>query len=529
MEIIPKDIKFILEKLEKAGFEAFLVGGCVRDLILENPPTNGPKDWDIATNARPEQIQKVFPDSLYENKFGTVTVLIRNNSNNNDTAEVDCANPPLGAENAEKSSKKQIQEIQITTYRTEQNYSDRRHPDKVEFADTLEEDLSRRDFTMNAIALKSEISLPLAPSLLKRGEKFPISQFSESIIDPFNGQKDIKNKIIRAVGNPNERFSEDALRMMRAVRFSCQLDFQIEEKTKQAIKENARLLTHISNERIRDELAKIILSDKPAEGIETLQELNLLKFIVPELEIGIGVAQNRHHIYTIYQHSILSLKYCPSKKLEVRLAALLHDIAKPQTKQGEGATSTFYNHDYLGAKFTKKILQNLKFSNETIEKTSLLVRNHMFFYNVGEVSEAGVRRLVKKIGKENVRDLINLRIADRLGSGVPKAKPYKLRHLEYMIEKVSKDPISLKMLKIDGNGIMKLLDIQPGPKIGSILDVLFSEVLDDPEKNTSEYLEKRAKEISALDLLELRKLAKEKIEERKEEENETIRRKHWIK
>jgi len=532
MDKIPNEVQFVLKELEKHGFEAYIVGGCVRDLILKRTPN----DWDVATNAKPDEVQKIFPDSLYENRFGTVTARI--SICHPEEQSGDRVPPKLSAteqgtrlpsDSLNRAEKPQIQEIQTTTYRIEQGYSDRRHPDKIEFAKTLEEDLSRRDFTINALAVATSQKSKVKSQKSHGFMDFRFYGFSASVVDLYGGQDDIKNKLIRAVGNPIERFDEDALRMMRAARFAVQLGFEIEEKTANAIRQNAHWLERISKERIRDELVKIIMSDNPSEGVELLRELGLLRFIIPELEYGIGVTQNLHHIYTVYQHLILSLKNCPSKKLSVRLAALLHDIAKPKTKQGSGVSCTFYNHDYLGARFTKSILKRLKFSNEIIEKTSALVGSHMFFYNVDEVSEAGVRRLVKKIGRENVKDLIDLRIADRLGSGVPKAKPYKLRHLEYMIEKVSKDPISVKMLKINGEDIMKILGIAPGVKIGAILDCLLSEVLDDPTLNNRAYLEKRVKEISKLNLNQLRDLAKEKIEERKEEEDKVIKRKYWVK
>lgn len=260
-----------------------------------------------------------------------------------------------------------------------------------------------------------------------------------------------------------------------------------------------------------------------------LHETGLLNFIIPELEKGVGVAQNRHHIYTIYKHSLLSLKYCEPKKLDVRLATLLHDIAKPQTKRGEGPYSTFYNHDHVGARVAEKILKRLRYSNEIIDKVWLLVDNHMFYYNPEEVGESSVRKLIRKVGLENMKDLIALRMAERLGSGVPKAKPYKLRHLEYIIDKVSHDAISVKMLKINGNDLMKVLNIQPGPKIGAILDVLLAEVIEEPKKNEKDYLEKRALELDKIDLVKLRNMAKEKIEEKKEEEDKEIKKKHWVK
>ncbi len=477
----------VLKKIEETGFEAYIVGGCVRDLLLGREV----KDWDVTTSAKPEEIMAIFPDSFCENEFGTVGVKV-----------------PKFIKNGQEN---EHEVIEVTTYRIESRYSDKRHPDEVKFAKTLEEDLGRRDFTINALALK-----------IKNKKEY-------EIIDLFGGQEDIKHKIIRAVGNPGERFSEDALRMMRAVRFHAQLGFAIEEKTLEAIKKNKKYLEHIAQERIKDELVKIILSDHPSGGVEMLRSVGLLRYIIPELEKGVGVAQNRHHIYTIYQHSLMSLKHCPSSKLEVRLASLFHDIAKPQTKRGEGPYATFYNHDHMGARITEKILHRLRFSNDVIEKVKLLVDSHMFYYNPDEVTESSVRKLIRKVGLENMKDLIDLRIADRLGSGVPKAKPYKLRHLEYVIEKVSQDPISARMLKINGHDLIKELHLDPGPKIGAVLDVLLAEVIEDPLKNDKEQLLARAKELKDTDLSKLRELAKEKIEEKKEEEDMEIKGKYWVK
>jgi len=504
--LIPKEVKSIIKKLEKAGFGSFVVGGCVRDLLTGKIP----HDWDITTNAKPEEIQKVFPRNFCNNKFGTVTVIT-------------------------DSKKESLKEIEITAYRTEGAYIDKRWPEKVEFVGKLEDDLARRDFTINAIAMDAK----------------------GKIIDPFGGQEDIKNKIIKAVGDPLKRFDEDALRMLRAIRFACHLNsvgkesldsardkpfkdkelkdklsplsWKIEEKTLSAIKKHSESLKEISPERIRDELIKIILSAHPAEGVELLKETGLLRHIVPELEKGVGVSQNRHHIYTIYEHSVLSLKFCPSEKLEVRLASLLHDIAKPETKRGAGIDATFYNHDIVGANVAARILRRLKFPNEVLEKTSHLVRNHMFFYNVDEVSESGVRRLLKRVGPENFKDVIDLRIADRLGSGVPKPKPYKLRHLEYLIEKVSRDAISVKMLAINGNDMIKTLAVQPGPIIGIILNALLAEVLEDPKLNTKKYLSGRARELAAMSLEELKKKSQEVIEEKKEEVELAEKRKFGVK
>jgi poly(A) polymerase/tRNA nucleotidyltransferase (CCA-adding enzyme) len=497
---IPQQVIEVLRKIEEAGLEAYVVGGCVRDLIMDKMP----KDWDATTSAKPDEVMKIFPDSFYENDFGTVGVKVEK-----------------FIENGFVNPDREHDVVEVTTYRIETTYSDRRRPDDVKFADTLEEDLSRRDFTMNAIALKV------------KSDKLKVKSESDDsayeIVDLFGGRKDIEKKIIRAVGDADERFNEDALRMMRAVRFHAELNFEIEEKTFEAIKKNSGLITHVALERIKDELSRIILSDNPAEGIDMLHKTGMLGYIIPELEQGVGVAQNRHHIYTIYKHLLLSLKNCPSKKLEVRLAALLHDIAKPQTKRGEGEFATFYNHDHVGARVAKKILTRLRFSNEVVDRVTMLVDNHMFYYNPEEVGEASVRRLIKKVGLENLKDLMDVRISDRLGSGVPKAKPYKLRHLEYMIDKVSQDAVSVKMLKINGNDLMKELSIAPGPKIGAILDVLLAEVIEDASKNEREFLFGRAKELMHEDLDKLREMAKEKIEEKKEEDDKEIKGKHWVK
>ncbi len=502
---IPKEVIEISQKLEKAGFEAYLVGGCVRDILLNREP----KDWDIATSAKPEEIQNIFSrrpsdgvgtptpsladvgadsNTIYENQFGTVGVKT-------------------------ESEKPKLKVIEVTTYRIEGKYTDKRHPDEIKFAKTIEEDLGRRDFTINALAMNVA---------------------AKEIIDPFNGQEDLKNKIIRTVGDPEARFSEDALRLMRAVRFAAELGFTIEEKTFAAIKKQVGLLEMIAKERIKDEFKKMIMTEDAAKGIDLLEESGLLKYIIPELREGIKVKQNRHHIYTVWEHILKTLDYSAKKdySLEVRLASLFHDIGKPQTKRGEGPDSTFYGHEVVSAKIAVKILDRLRFSKSLIEKVSHLVRYHMFYYNVGDVTEAGVRRFLARVGPENVDDLIKVREADRIGSGVPKAVPYKLRHLLFMIEKVKKDPILPKMLKLNGNDLMELLNIKPGPKVGFVLNILLEEVLDDPKRNEKEYLSKRAVEIYKLSDKELKKLsdkAKEFKEEFESGEEEEMKKKYWVK
>lgn len=484
-EKLPKEVSEVISKLGKAGFEAYVVGGCVRDLFLRKEPD----DWDVATNATPEEVQKLFADSFYKNKFFTVTVLTG-------------------------SRKEALKEVEVTTFRAEFEYADRRRPGKVEYAKSLEEDLSRRDFTVNAIALR------------QKGKEL-------EVVDPFGGQKDLKTKIIRAVGDADERFQEDALRMMRAVRFVASLGFKIEEKTRKAAKANASLLQEISAERIRDELSKLLMSPGAKEGIETLRELSLLRFILPELEEGYGVGQNKHHVYTVWEHNLLALQYAVKNdwSLEVRLASLLHDVGKPRVKKGEGKDSTFYGHEVVGSRMAQKILERLKFSKKQVEKMVKLVRFHLFYYNVDEVTESSIRRLVRNIGQENVEDLLRVRMADRIGSGVPKAEPYKLRHLRYVIEKAQKDPISAKMLKLNGSDIMKLGKLSPGPRVGYILDVLLQEVLEDPKKNDRKRLEEKTKELLSLPeakLLQLSLKAKSEREKVEMKRDEMTKQRYWV-
>ncbi len=495
----------VIQALRKAGFEAFVVGGCVRDLLLEHAP----KDWDITTNATPDQVLKIFPESFYENTFGTVGVKVPRFLETMPDYEYDI--------------------VEVTTYRTEGQYKDKRRPSEVNFTLSLKEDLARRDFTINAIAYG------------------PTADEKWEVIDPYDGAKDLQKKIIRTVGEPEERFNEDALRLMRAVRLFAKLrdrtpptvtsetkktklahQWRIEENTEVAISKLSEHLKAVSPERIRDELSKIILSDSPSEGIAMLEKTGLLRFVLPELREGIGVTQNLHHIYTVWEHNLRALATCPSPKLETRLAALLHDVGKPRAKRGEGYYSTFYSHDHIGARLTEQMLTRLRFPKEIIRKSALLVDNHLFYYNVGEVTEASVRRLIKRVGLENMQDLMAVRIGDRLGSGVPKAKPYKLRHLEYMIEKVSHDPISAKMLAVNGHDLMNELRIPAGPKIGAIVEVLLAEVIENPELNTKEILLKRAQILQESDLQTLRELAREKIQEKKVAENDKIKKRHWV-
>lgn len=496
-----KEVKEIADKLTDAGFEPYLVGGCLRDLLLGQKP----KDWDLTTNARPEEIQKVFPESVYENQFGTVAVK---------TASED---PTLKI-------------VEVTTFREEGKYTDKRHPDEIKFAKTVEEDLARRDFTVNAIAYQVSTGRRRAAGL----------------VDPFNGRKDLEQKLIRAVGNPAERFREDALRLMRAVRLATQLSFAIEEKTAEAIKKEAGLLEFIAKERIREELEKLLMADNAAEGVRKMQELGLLKYTIPELEEGVGMEQNKHHIYTVFEHNRKSLEYAAKKNfpLDLRIASLLHDVGKPQTRawksdprgtkeyKGEKGDWTFYQHQFVGEKMALEIMDRLHFPKKMTEKVALLVREHMFVYDPEIVTERGVRRLVRRVGAENIDDLFLVREADRIGSGVKKAVPYRMRHLKAMIEKAKQAPLSPKMLEINGEDVMENLKIEPGPKIGQILAALLEEVLDDPKLNTKEYLEKRMRELGKLSEKELAAVAekaKESATEAQERIDEEIKKKYFVK
>ncbi len=479
---VPEEVGAVAKALAAAGFEAYLVGGCVRDMLLDREP----KDWDVATDARPEEIQHIFPDTVYENAFGTV-----------------------GVKTASEDSRYKV--IEVTTYRIEGKYTDQRHPDEVKFASNIKDDLSRRDFTVNAMAMDM------------KGE----------VIDPFSGRRDLRDRIIRTVGAAAERFSEDALRLMRAVRFAVELDFEIEANTRRAIETLAGGLEAIAKERVRDELSKILMTRDAAKGIILLEELDLLRYVLPELREGIGVGQNKHHIYTVFEHNVRALDYTAREDypLPVRMAALLHDVGKPKVKRGDGPDSTFYQHEYIGAKMAVRMLDRLRYPREFIEQVAHLVRMHMFYYDTGVISPAGVRRFVARVGTENIDDLLKVREADRIGSGVKKAVPYRLRHLLFMIEKVKHDPLSPKMLALRGDDLMALLGIPPSPRVGWILNALLEEVFDDPARNEREYLAKRAMELNKLGDDELKGLfaqAQAKKQEVEEEIEGAIKKRHRV-
>lgn len=485
---IPQEILDILNKIEQAGFEAYLVGGCVRDILLNSLEYSGPKDWDITTNAKPEQIQNIFKKSVYENNFGTVAVFTESNEDS-------------------------LKLVEITPFRLEAKYSDKRHPDEVRFADKIEDDLLRRDFTINAMALKIlNIKSQILNFSAKDHYNYKIGVKSQNyeIIDLFNGQSDLKNKIIKTVGNPNERFNEDNLRILRAIRFMSELEFEIDEKTEKEMKNLAPSIENVSKERIRDEFIKIIMSQNPDKAFYKMHSIGILKIILPEFELGFGVSQNKHHIYTVFDHNINALMHAVSKNwtISVRLASLFHDIGKPSVKRGEGQDSTFYNHETAGAKISGKILKRLKFSRKISEKVIKLIRWHLFFSDTEKITLSAVRRVVRNVGEENIWDLMKVRFSDRVGMGRPKAEPYRLRKYESMIEEALRTPLNVKMLMIKGYDIMKLAKIPPSPKVGFILNILLEEVLDDASLNNTEYLEKKVIELSVLNDEELQNAAK---------------------
>ena len=498
---IPKEVTRVTETLEMAGFEAFLVGGCVRDIILGRTP----KDWDVTTNAKPDQIIALFPKTFYENTFGTVGVVSENDFNESILRQ--------SASSLRESTTTTPMVVEVTPYRLESEYSDNRHPDQVTFSKNIEDDLKRRDFTINAMA-------------------YSVSR--ETITDMFHGKQDLENKVIRTVGNPLERFSEDALRILRAVRFHVELGFEIELETEKAMFELGHLLVNISHERIRDEFSKMLMSDHPMEGMQTLRKLNLLSYIAPELEKTIGVEQNKAHAYDVWEHLLRSLQHAADQKLnlDMRLAALFHDISKPETRRWGKDTWTFYGHEVVGARVTKKILNELKYPSKTVDKGVTMVRWHMFFSDTEQITLSAVRRMIANVGETNIWDLMDLRICDRIGTGRPKANPYRLRKYRAMVEEALRDPVSVGMLKIDGKRLMDVTRVTPGPKIGYTLHALLDEVLDDPKKNTEEYLEKRAGELIQLPENELKALGdkgRQSKEEIDEEEIKKIREKHWVK
>lgn len=470
---LPEEISILAKKFSDSNYHLYLVGGPVRDLKLGRQT----KDWDFTTDATPEQVLEMFPQGFYANTFGTVVISRK-------TLILPNSLPRISNKKSDYPEDVFLEMtgdvFDITTMRKEAGYKDSRHPTEIEWTTDILEDLGRRDFTINAMAID-----------------VTAGQLGE-IIDPFAGQQDLSDKLIKAVGDPEKRFNEDALRLMRAIRFATQLHFFIEENTFNAIKQNSQLIKNISWERIRDELFKILSAADPYRGIILLRDAGLLQIILPELERCFGVMQEgpKHdRIYDIGDHSLLSLKNCPSPDPLVRFAALIHDVGKPDTydTQDDGNV-TFYAHDIVGAKIAKKIGDRLRLSRKQIDKLEILVRYHMFTVTE-EQTDAAIRRFIKNVKIENIDDMIAVRIADRLGGGTETAVSWRMEEFRKRIDQVMQKPFSISDLKINGTDIMEITGLKPSRTVGDILQKLFTEVLEDNQKNDRDYLLKRVKEL----------------------------------
>ncbi len=442
-ERLRKPLKDFTETFRRGGFDCYLVGGSVRDILLGHDTY----DYDFATNALPEQVMKLFrrvvPTGI---KHGTVTVLYGD------------------------------MEFEVTTYRSDGKYSDGRRPDSVSFSSSLEEDVRRRDFTINGLAYDMK---------------------NEKIIDLVGGIDDLGRGIIRTIGIPVDRFSEDGLRTYRACRFSAKLGFEIEPATFNAISDTLDIASKVSAERIREEIMKLLAADTPSKGFEYMRRSGLLNLALPELDACYGIEQNRFHAYDIYYHSLYSCDAAPKEKPLVRLSALLHDIGKVGTrKQAEDGEYTFYNHEVIGARMVRKLMKRLKFSNTEMEIVNNLVINHMFHYT-DDWSDGAVRRFMRKVGVENIPDLFELREADRIGNGTRTGLPEPIKKLQERIDAVieAENAITVRDLHINGNIIMDRFELKPGPLIGRILHDLLELVLDEPEMNRDDILLEKAEEI----------------------------------
>jgi len=444
-----KNVLEILKKFEKGGYETAVVGGAVRAILTGKKAV----DWDLTTSAKPEEILRLFPGAFYNNRFGTVGIKVDDKI------------------------------VEATTYRKEQDYTDGRHPDKVVWGNSLEEDLARRDFTINAIALR-----------------FTHGKLSQTPVDPFGGQKDLGAKLIRTVGKADKRFSEDALRLIRAVRLAATLNFKIEKETKASIEKNSKLIGQISGERVRAELFKIVVSEFSAEGILLMRETGLLAEILPELDVCFDVEQKspkRHHVFDVGTHCVMSMKHCPSGDTIVRLATLFHDIGKAKVANvTEEGVRTFYNHEVVGARQVSEISKRLQLSGRDRDRLFKLVRWHQFSVNENQTDKA-LRRFIRNVGLENVEDMMDLRIGDRLGGGLQQPESWRLKLFRKRIKEVLTKPFTVADLKVNGNDVMKVLHLKPGKRVGDILKKLFEEVMEDAKKNEREYLMEQIKKVKA--------------------------------
>lgn len=465
--VIPGYVQKVGRILLKEGFECYLVGGAIRDIALGMEP----HDYDLATNAQPDEMLNMFPKSVSTGaKFGTIMALVQDQHG-------------------------ETHEVEVTTFRSEEEYVDGRWPSTVNFVDDVDKDLGRRDFTINAMALDfNNLSL----------EGNDVEQDVE-VYDLFGGMEDIRNGLVRAVGSPMERFKEDGLRAYKACRLASQLGFKIEGETFEAIKETLTIASKVSMERVRDEFMKMLLnSPKPSVGIDLMRESGLLKLFMPELLEGYGVEQKLFHSNDVYWHS---LKTCDVAHDSVKLAALLHDIAKPRTDMGNGH---FYGHDRMGSEIAETIMKRMRFSKGEIKRVKILVENHMFYYphiqedmtkeekekvETHKWSDSAVRRFIQRVGEENIDDLFKLRMADAQSNPSTAFKPEEITLLQKRISEVRKQDMALKVTDLDvtGEDLMNS-GIRKGPQIGATLRYLLDLVLEDPTINSKEILLEKAEE-----------------------------------
>jgi tRNA nucleotidyltransferase (CCA-adding enzyme) len=425
----------LVRRLREAGHEAWLVGGGVRDLLLGRDVA----DWDVATSAPPEAVTGLWPEAVPTGiRHGTVTVPL-----------------PGGP-------------VEVTTYRAEGPYTDGRRPDWVRFGASLEEDLSRRDFTINAMALDPEAGI---------------------LVDPFGGEADLGDRSLRTVGDPDRRFKEDGLRPLRGIRLAAVLELAVDPETLAAMGRNRDRVAGVARERVRDELVKLLAAPRASVGIELMRRTGILAIVIPELLEGVGVEQNRFHAYDIYEHTLRTLDAAPAGAPVVRLAALLHDVGKPRTRRVVDGEGTFHDHENVGARMSRQILDRLRFPHAERDRVSHLVAQHMFFYTP-EWSDAAVRRFIRRVGRENLEDLFRLRRADTEAHGVEAASDGPLEELEARIEAVlaAEEALDVTDLAVSGEDVMKVMGIGSGPEVGRILDGLLDRVIEEPGRNTRENL-----------------------------------------
>jgi putative nucleotidyltransferase with HDIG domain len=429
---VPEPVLDLLRRLWAAGHAAYVVGGSLRDVLLDRPAA----DWDLATDARPDEILAIFPDATYENQFGTVGVRRRDGVH------------------------------EITTFRSEHEYADFRRPHRVEFGDRIEDDLARRDFTINALAWGGDPGPDRSPRECR-------------LVDPHGGLADLAARRIRAVGNPLDRFGEDALRMVRAIRLAAVLEFEIEPETLAAIRERADLVRHLSGERVAAELTKLLAARRPSIGLRLLETTGLLERLLPELAAERGIPQAKVPGDDLWAHTLRTVDAAPADRPIVRLAALLHDVGKPET----AADGHFPGHEVRGAELTEALLRRLRLPRETIERVAHLVRHHMFSYE-GAWSDAAVRRFIARIGRDALDELFALRRADNVGSGLP-AEATGVAELEARVTAILAGPVVLdrRDLAVDGDDLITELGLEPGPRLGRILDALLERVVADPSLN----------------------------------------------